>query len=52
MDKVERCTKPQPKGFYCTRGKNHGGPCALAPKRHWYDALGEAIGEFMFGGGR
>jgi hypothetical protein len=50
--KVVLCQKPQPKGFYCTRPEAHPGPCAVARKRRWYDGLGEAIGEVLFGGNR
>lgn len=45
-----------PKGWKCTREKNHEGPCAAVQVRgkwgKFMDALGEAIGEAMFGGRR
>lgn len=45
-----------PKGWQCSREKDHLGPCAVHQVRgrwgRFVDALGEAIGEAMFGGGR
>jgi hypothetical protein len=41
-------------GYFCTREKGHDGPCAMKPGRRRQTvstALGEAIGEAMFGGG-
>ena len=40
-------------GWTCTREKGHDGPCAMVPpKRSFWDELGEAIGEALFGGNR
>lgn len=45
-----------PKGWRCSREKDHDGPCAVYQVRgRWgrlMDAVGEALGEAMFGGGR
>lgn len=52
--KVEKCDKPQPKRYRCTRERGHEGPCALE-RTGWgkfLDGLGEALGEAMFGGHR
>lgn len=49
------CNKA-PKGWQCTRQVGHEGPCAAVQKRgrwgRFLDAVGEAVGEAMFGGGR
>lgn len=52
-------------GYTCVRPANHSGPCAMVfvnpepdvPKKpgrwsRFVDAIGEAIGESLFGGGR
>lgn len=48
------CERP-PKGWKCTRDAGHDGPCAAVKVPWWKQAgaaIGEAIGEAMFGGQR
>lgn len=48
---MEKCKKA-PKGWTCTRERGHDGPCAAIKNPSFWDAVGEAIGEALFGGRR
>ena len=44
-----------PPGWKCTRDAGHDGPCAAVKVSRWQrftQALGNALGEWMFGGNR